>query len=73
MLDEGDLIMWPPLRTARLVLNVDDENEFHAHSPVEVVTPFEDTHYGTREMVWPDPDGGCGRCRLRRTKLRINR
>ncbi|GAB3904527.1 VOC family protein [Kibdelosporangium lantanae] len=24
---------------------------------VEVVTPFEDTHYGTREMIVRDPDG----------------
>jgi len=24
---------------------------------VEVVTPFEDTHYGTREMTVRDPDG----------------
>ncbi|QCX74494.1 hypothetical protein C9F11_03955 [Streptomyces sp. YIM 121038] len=26
-------------------------------SAVEVVTPFEDTHYGTREMTVRDPDG----------------
>ncbi len=24
---------------------------------VEVVTPFEDTHFGTREMTVRDPDG----------------
>ena len=30
---------------------------FGADSAVEVVTPFEDTHYGTREMTVRDPDG----------------
>ncbi|WP_410668918.1 VOC family protein [Amycolatopsis sp. cmx-4-68] len=26
-------------------------------APVEVVSPFEDTHFGTREMTVRDPDG----------------
>jgi len=30
---------------------------FGGDSAVEVVTPFEDTHYGTREMTVRDPDG----------------
>jgi uncharacterized glyoxalase superfamily protein PhnB len=31
--------------------------EFQPEPGVEVVTPFEDTHYGTREMTIRDPDG----------------
>lgn len=42
---------------AQLVLTVADEDAFHADPIVEVVTPFEDTHYGTREMTVRDPDG----------------
>jgi hypothetical protein len=30
---------------------------FNPDPPVEVVTPFEDTHYGTTEMTVRDPDG----------------
>jgi uncharacterized glyoxalase superfamily protein PhnB len=41
----------------RMVLKVDDEAAFHAEPIVDVVTPFEDTHYGTREMTVRDPDG----------------
>jgi uncharacterized glyoxalase superfamily protein PhnB len=40
---------------ARVVLKVADE--VRPDSAVEVVTPFEDTHYGTREMTVRDPDG----------------
>jgi len=41
--------------SAQLVLAVTDEA---ALDPVvEVVAPFEDTHYGTREMTVRDPDG----------------
>jgi hypothetical protein len=39
---------------ARVVLTVKDEE---VRPGVEVVTPFEDTHYGTREMTVRDPDG----------------
>jgi hypothetical protein len=39
----------------RIVLKVPDA--FRPDPPVEVVTPFEDTHYGTREMTVRDPDG----------------
>jgi hypothetical protein len=41
----------------RLALRVPDENAFRADPAVDVVTPFEDTHYGTREMTVRDPDG----------------
>ncbi|MFD0886761.1 VOC family protein [Streptosporangium algeriense] len=41
----------------RIALRVPDADAFHAGSDVEVVTPFEDTHYGTREMTVRDPDG----------------
>jgi uncharacterized glyoxalase superfamily protein PhnB len=40
-----------------LVLKVPDADAFHADDVVEVVTPFEDTHYGTRAMTVRDPDG----------------
>ena len=39
----------------RIVLKA--TGEVHPGSLVEVVTPFEDTHYGTREMTVRDPDG----------------
>jgi hypothetical protein len=41
----------------RLVLKVPDEDAFRPGPGVEVVTPFEDTHFGTREMTVRDPDG----------------
>ncbi|MFF4417669.1 VOC family protein [Streptosporangium sp. NPDC001559] len=41
----------------QLALKVTDENLLHTDPAVEVVTPFEDTHYGTREMTVRDPDG----------------
>jgi hypothetical protein len=41
----------------RIVLKVPDAGEFQADPVVEVVTPFEDTHFGTREMTVRDPDG----------------
>lgn len=41
----------------RIALKVPDADAFEAGSPVEVVTPFEETHYGTREMTVRDPDG----------------
>ena len=41
----------------RLVLKVPDADAFTPGPGVEVVTPFEDTHYGTREMTVRDPDG----------------
>jgi hypothetical protein len=41
----------------RIVLKVPDAAAFQADPVVEVVTPFEDTHFGTREMTVRDPDG----------------
>ena len=41
----------------RLVLTVPDAETFQPDPVVEVVTPFEATHYGTREMTVRDPDG----------------
>jgi hypothetical protein len=41
----------------RVVLKVPDADRFRPGPGVEVVTPFEDTHYGTREMTVRDPDG----------------
>jgi uncharacterized glyoxalase superfamily protein PhnB len=41
----------------RIVLTAPDADTFQPDPAVEVVTPFEDTHYGTREMTIRDPDG----------------
>lgn len=39
----------------RLVLNVPED--FQPEPGAEVVSPFEDTHWGTRQMTVRDPDG----------------
>ncbi len=41
----------------RLVLSVPDAGSLRLDPDTEVVTEFEDTHFGTREMVVRDPDG----------------
>lgn len=41
----------------QIALTVRDAEAVRPDSAVEVVTPFEDTHYGTREMTVRDPDG----------------
>jgi hypothetical protein len=41
----------------QIVFKVPDADGFEAPDIVEVVTPFEETHYGTREMTVRDPDG----------------
>jgi hypothetical protein len=41
----------------RVVLKVPDADGFQPGPGIEVVTPLEDTHYGTREMTVRDPDG----------------
>ncbi len=41
----------------RIVLKVADADAVQLDPAVEVVAPFEDTHYGTREMTVRDPDG----------------
>jgi uncharacterized glyoxalase superfamily protein PhnB len=42
---------------AHVVLKVADADALQVDRRVEVVTPFEDTHWGTREMTVRDPDG----------------
>ncbi|MFD8707749.1 VOC family protein [Kitasatospora sp. NPDC059648] len=41
----------------QLVLKVADADAFRAGDGVEMVTPFEDTHFGTRLATVRDPDG----------------
>jgi hypothetical protein len=50
----------PPDQDAhvQVVLKVPDEGAFSAGSAVDVVASWEETHYGTREMIVRDPDGG---------------
>jgi hypothetical protein len=40
-----------------IVLKVADADAFRPDPAVDVVTPFEDTHWGTKEMTVRDPDG----------------
>jgi len=41
----------------RLVLGVADASAFEADPVVEIVTPFEPTHWRTQQMTVRDPDG----------------
>ncbi|MCX4723009.1 VOC family protein [Streptomyces sp. NPDC090052] len=41
----------------QMVLKVPDADAFSPDPAVEVVTPFEETHFGTRAMTIRDPDG----------------
>ncbi|MBF6327002.1 VOC family protein [Nocardia transvalensis] len=41
----------------QIALKVADAREFRPGPDVEVVQPFEDTHYGTQEAIIRDPDG----------------
>jgi hypothetical protein len=41
----------------QIALKVPDADTFQPDSAVEVVTPFQATHYGTQEMTVRDPDG----------------
>lgn len=41
----------------QLALTVSDVDGVAADPAIEVVTPFQPTHYGTREMTVRDPDG----------------
>lgn len=43
--------------TMQIVLNVADANAFQPDPGIEVVSPFQDTHYGTKQMTVRDPDG----------------
>jgi len=42
---------------AHVVMKVADAEAFRPDAIVEVVTPFEPTHWGTQEMTVRDPDG----------------
>jgi uncharacterized glyoxalase superfamily protein PhnB len=42
---------------AQLVLKVPDAAAFRLDPGIEVVTGFEETHFGTKEMTVRDPDG----------------
>jgi hypothetical protein len=42
---------------AQLVLKLPDAESFKPETIVDVATPFENTHWGTREMTVRDPDG----------------
>jgi len=41
----------------QVVLTLTDPDAVVADPGIDVVTPLEDTHYGTKEMVVRDPDG----------------
>jgi hypothetical protein len=41
----------------KILLHVPDAEKFSADETVEVLQPFEETHYGTNEMTVRDPDG----------------
>lgn len=41
----------------QVVLQVPDADAYEPAPALDVVSPFEDTHYGTREMEVRDPDG----------------
>jgi hypothetical protein len=41
----------------RMALRVPDPDSFQAGDGAELVTPFEETHFGTREATVRDPDG----------------
>jgi uncharacterized glyoxalase superfamily protein PhnB len=41
----------------RIVLKLPDADEFRPEPALEVVSRFENTHYGTREMIVRDGDG----------------
>jgi len=42
---------------SQIVLKLPDADAFQPEPIVEVVTPSEDTHWGTRDMTVRDPDG----------------
>jgi uncharacterized glyoxalase superfamily protein PhnB len=42
---------------AQVVIPIADEHAFQPGAGVDVLTPFEDTHWGTRDMTVRDPDG----------------
>jgi hypothetical protein len=44
-------------RRTHIVFKVADEDAFQPDASVDVISPFEDTHWGTRLMTVRDPDG----------------
>ena len=52
----------------QLVLAVDDEDAAQPDAGLDVVTPFEDTHWGAREMTIRDPDGRAWRLQAQATR-----
>jgi len=53
---------------AQIVLKMPDADAFHPAAIVDVVTPFEDTHWGTRDMTVRDPDGRIWRLQAPKAK-----
>ncbi|MFI9403017.1 VOC family protein [Nocardia sp. NPDC052316] len=41
----------------QLILSVANADAFQPDASIDVVTPFEETHYGKKEMTVRDPDG----------------
>ena len=41
----------------RIVFDLPSTDAFRPDATVDVVSPFEDTHWGTKQMVVRDPDG----------------
>jgi hypothetical protein len=41
----------------RVVLKLPSADQFEPDPALDIVSPFQDTHYGTREMVVRDADG----------------
>ena len=41
----------------QVVMKVANAEAFQPAPDLDVVTPFEETHYGTKEMIVRDPDG----------------
>ena len=57
--DESFIAEVPESKTpeTQVVFKVADSDAVDLDPSVEVVTPFEDTHFGTRMMTVRDPDG----------------
>ena len=53
---------------AQVVLKVGDADAFRPEAIVDVVTPFENTHWETREMTVRDPDGRIWRLQAPKAK-----
>jgi catechol 2,3-dioxygenase-like lactoylglutathione lyase family enzyme len=60
----------PATREPRLELYLASADETRPSGPVEIVAPFADTHWGTREMAVRDPDGRTLKLEVRTTEAR---